>query len=362
MPSSLEMALGVLISCGVLWDGFATVVLPRTVSPMRRLSSRFYRRSWRIWSAVGRRIRRPSRRENFLAVYGPISVLLLLVIWGALMIVGFALVYHGLGPRFQGATGRLDFGSLLYTSGSAFLTLGLGDVTSSDPVGRLFLIVETGTGYIFLGLIVSYMPVLEQASGAREVDNLLIHSRAGQPPSAFQLLRRYAGEDRAEILQSNLREAERWMAETLQSHLSHPVVAFYRAQRYGQSWLISLATVLDGCAVLIAGGDGLPAAQARLTYRMGLRLLEDLTAALNVKVDLRCPSRLTDAELPTLLASVKSSGLTLTLDPDASRELLRLVHRYDGQLLALARWLVIDLPAWTPLSSSGAHADDAAVA
>ncbi len=53
MLSRLEFAVGLLIWCGVLWDGFATIILPRTVKPMRRLSGRFYRWSWRLWAAVG---------------------------------------------------------------------------------------------------------------------------------------------------------------------------------------------------------------------------------------------------------------------------------------------------------------------
>ena len=47
------------------------------------------------------------------------------------------------------------------------------------------------------------------------------------------------------------------MAEILQSHLSHPVLTFYRAQHWGQSWLVSLTTILDSCALLIASGEGL---------------------------------------------------------------------------------------------------------
>ena len=122
-------------------------------------------------------------------------------------------------------------------SASTFLTLGLGDVTSPDTIARLFILLEAGSGYIFLALIITYMPVLEQAYGAREIDNMLIHSRAGRPPSAIKLLHRYSGTDRAEILRGNLREAERWMAEVLQSHLSHPVLTFYRPHYWGHSWL-----------------------------------------------------------------------------------------------------------------------------
>ena len=45
MRLSLEMSVGLLIWLGVLWDGFATIILPRTVAPMRRYSGRFYKRS-----------------------------------------------------------------------------------------------------------------------------------------------------------------------------------------------------------------------------------------------------------------------------------------------------------------------------
>ena len=130
----LEFAFGLLLWCGVLWDGFATVVLPRTVAPMKRLSGRFYRSSWLLWSAIGRRIRQPELRLNFLAVYGPLSVLSMLVVWASLIVIGFALIYHGLGPRILSAEGSLGLGSSLYMSGSTFLTLGLGDATSTDSI------------------------------------------------------------------------------------------------------------------------------------------------------------------------------------------------------------------------------------
>src|SRR5947199_6906778 len=90
---------GVVLWVGILWDGFATVVLPRTVGPRRRPSGRFYRRSWRLWAAAGRRIRNPEVRLSFLAIYGPISVMLLLILWAAVVIVAFALIYYGLGSQ-----------------------------------------------------------------------------------------------------------------------------------------------------------------------------------------------------------------------------------------------------------------------
>jgi hypothetical protein len=357
MWHALEFAAGLLIWLGTLWDGFATTVLPRTVAPMKRLSGRFNRLSWRLWAAAGRRVRPDGLRLSVLAVYGPISVVLLLVIWAGLMIVGFAMIYHAMGPRFRVDGGPLDFGALVYMSGSTFLTLGLGDITSTDPMARTFMILETATGYIFLGLIITYMPVLEQAYGSREVGNQLIHSRAGHPPGAIKLLHRHASPDRLEILRGILREAERWMAEILQTHLSHPVLSFYRAQHWGQSWLVSLTIVLDSCALLIAVGDGVAAEQARLTYRMGIRLLKDLTDALGIGVDPGTRARLAEADVPALLAAVEASAIPGSLGPREAARLIRLARRYDLHLIPLSEWLVIPLPAWTAAAAAGT--DDA---
>jgi voltage-gated potassium channel Kch len=344
----LEVAFGLLIWLSVLWDGFATVILPRTVDPTRRPSGRFAKCSWWMWARVGRSIRSEETRLSFLAVYGPISVMVLLILWAILMIFAFALIYAGLGPRFYVASGSVDFATLLYMSGSTFLTLGLGDVTSPDPLARLFMILEAASGFIFLGLIITYMPVLDQAYSAREVGNSLICSRAGRPPGAIQLLRRYSGSDRSEVLRGNLREGERWMAEILQSHLSHPVLSFYRAQHLGESWLVSVTTILDSCSLLIVGGDGMPAAQARLTYRMGIRLLQDLTRALGAEVDPGRPARLTEADSPALFAALEASGLSFLIAPGATEELVRLIRRYEVYLVALSDFLLIPLPSWIP--------------
>jgi hypothetical protein len=357
MLGRLEVALGVLIWLGTLWDGFATIVLPRTVNPMNRLSGRFTCGSWGVWAAVGRRIPGPRLRLNFFAIYGPLAVMLLLALWGTLIVFAFALVYHGLGPRFQGPSGAAGFGTLLYMSGGTFLTLGLGDVTSSDAVGRLFILFEAASGYIFLALIITYMPLLDQAYGAREVGSLLIQSRAGSPPGAMRLLSRYAGPDTSEVLRGNLREAERWMAETLQSHLAHPVLAFYRAQHLAQSWLVALATVLDSCSLVIVGGQGLPAAQARLTYQMGVRLLEDLAEALGAPVGRQGKERLTEAELPALLDAAEAYGLGLALGLSVAVELVQLVRAYDSRLVALASWLEVQLPLWIPLEPRTQESD-----
>ena len=164
MLEMLELVAGLVIWLIALWDSFATIVLPRTVAPMCRPSGRFNKLSWRLWAAVGRRITQPQLQLSFLAIYGPVSVILLLILWAGLMILAFALIYQGLGTQFVATSGgSVGFGTLVYTSASTFLTLGLGDVTSPEPIGRFLVIMEAASGFIFLGLMISYMPLLDQA-------------------------------------------------------------------------------------------------------------------------------------------------------------------------------------------------------
>ena len=53
------------------------------------------------------------------------------------------------------------------------------------------------------------------------------------------------------------------MAQLLEP-VAHPVLTFYRAHHWGQSWLVSVTTLLDTVApLLIATRDGLLAARRK---------------------------------------------------------------------------------------------------
>src|ERR1700756_2178208 len=86
--------VGFLLVAGVLRDAFETIILPRRVSGVR-ISKVFYRLAWKPWAGIARRMPPSDRRESFLSVYGPLSLLILLVLWGVVLISGFALVLWG---------------------------------------------------------------------------------------------------------------------------------------------------------------------------------------------------------------------------------------------------------------------------
>ncbi|MEA2567994.1 MAG: hypothetical protein QOD49_3171, partial [Actinomycetota bacterium] len=249
MRALLE-ALGVLTILVVFWDAFETLILPRRVSRRLRLARIYFRSTWGIWGRMSRMFRRPERHENFLSFYGPLSLLFLVAVWATGMIFGFALLQLGAGRARPPGSG--SFATLLYLSGSTFFTLGLGDVTPANSFARMVTVVEPGAGFAFLALVIGYLPLLYQGFSRREVRISMLDERAGSPPSAGELLGR-RGTSYSVTGPQFLRDWELWAAELLESHLSYPVLGYFRSQHDNQSWVAALTVILDGCSLVLTG-------------------------------------------------------------------------------------------------------------
>ena len=141
---------------------------------------------------------------------------------------------------------------------------------------RALIICESGMGLGLVALVIGYVPVLYQAFSRREVSVALLDARAGSPPTSTELLRRHAFEGGQEALTVLLAEWERWSAEILESHISYPLLCYYRSQHDNQSWLSALVAMLDSCALLISIMEGASARQAQLTFAMARHALIDL--------------------------------------------------------------------------------------
>src|SRR5438552_75137 len=112
------------------------MVLPRRVDRSIRLARFFYRGSWGVWRGIASRIRREQTRESVLAIFGPLSILSLFALWAGCLIIGFALVLWSEGSRLQAGGHAVNFGTTIYTSGTNFFTLGLGDVAPRSGFAR----------------------------------------------------------------------------------------------------------------------------------------------------------------------------------------------------------------------------------
>lgn len=337
---------GILLIAIVLWDAFETIILSRRVSRKFRLARLFYRLTWTPWRALALRMRPGNPRENYLGIYGPLSLIFLLATWAFGLIFGFALRSWGLDAALAAPPGLEGFFAHFYLSGSSFFTLGFGDVTPLTKSGRLFAVIESGTGLAFLAMVISYLPILSQAFSRRESNIALLDARAGSPPTAAELLRRHAGD--SESLAELLSEWERWSAEVLESHISFPVLAYYRSQHDNQSWVSALTTILDTCSLVIVGMEGRVAGVAKVTFAMARHAVVDLAQIFSPRNMGIGENRLPATELVRLKERLAESNLDITPTRESEARLAELRSMYERHAEALSRHLVMPLPAWTP--------------
>jgi len=175
--------------------------------------------TWRPYSAIARRLKNTSRRESLLSLYGPSFLLLLVGVWAAILVLGFAMLHCAVGS-VSGDTQDAGFGTMLYFSGTTFFTLGLGDVVPASATSRLLTVAEASTGFAFLALLIGYLPIVYQMFAHRETNVSLLDQRAGSPPTTAELLRRNMGAADVSQLIALLRDWEVWVGELLESHLS----------------------------------------------------------------------------------------------------------------------------------------------
>src|SRR5229473_4696412 len=271
---------GIVVILLVAQDTFETIVLPRRVIRRIRITRLYFRVTWTVWRFLGRLMRSGPRRESYLSYFGPLSLLALFAFWGVLFVFGFGLLLWGLALPLNAPEKTIGFLTYLYLSGTTFFTLGLGDVTPVPGVVRLLVVGEVALGFGFLALVISYVPVIYQAFSRRELRITLLDARAGSPATAVELLRRNcAGKDTGE-LRLLLHDWEVWCADILESHLSYPILAFYRSQHEQQSWVEALTVILDTCALILTGIEGIPVEPARFAFAMARHAVVDLAQVL----------------------------------------------------------------------------------
>jgi len=350
----LILAGGLLLIAWVLWDAFETILLTRRVPARLRISRFVLSWLWSGWAAIGRRITTRDRRETFLSFYALLSILGLLIVWAKGLIVGFAMLHWAEGSHLAGVIGTgggvgvAGFAADLYMSGTTFFTLGLGDLHPMTDAGRLITVVEAGTGFGFLALVIAYVPVLYQSFARREARITMLDAWAGSPPAAAVMLRRSIESREPTVLSPLLKDWEITSAEILESHLSYPILCFFRSQHDNQSWLASLVAILDTCALVIVGVEGIDPFQARLTFAIGRHALVDLSQAFRLKPESVESLRMPPAEVAELRAWLAASGVRLCEGAEADRKLAELRDLYTPYAHQLSRVLLMPLPSSLP--------------
>jgi len=339
---------GVAILIIVVWDAFEVIILPRRVTRRFRLSRLFYKNLWKLWKFTVGLFPSKKVRESAFGIFGPISLLILVAVWAVGLVLSFALMQYGSGSAVNVTSTSGGFWTDAYLSGTTFFTLGLGDVVPRSGMARALVVIEGGLGFGFLAGVIGYLPFIYGSFSKREVNISLLDSRAGTPPTAGELLRRHSYPHGQEALRELLKEWELWCAELMESHLSYPVLAFFRSQHDNQSWIASLTAILDACSLIMVGIEGACQRQGELTFAIARHAVVDLSQVFDTSPQELSRDRLPHAELQHIRDVLAQHGLKLHDDAAADQRLRDLRRMYEPYIHALASYLNQPLPPWIP--------------
>jgi hypothetical protein len=362
----LLLLFGLFLYTAVLLDSFQTIILPRRPVTRFRLTRFFFLATWVPWTRVVHLVRDRRMREQLYSYYGPLSLLMLFVMWAITLVTAFAFIYFGLHAPFTDpmhpvtTIGQLR--TCFYVSGSTLFTLGLGDVVPVNQAARFVVVTEAGTGLGFVALVIGYVPVLYTAFSEREMEVALLDARAGSPPTAGELLLRHHFDGGDKALNRLLAEWERWCATMLETHISYPILCYYRSQHDNQSWLSALTAILDTCALLITSVEGTTQRQAQLTFAVGRHVLVDIGHVFHrekAEQKLREAgfTRLNDDEFRYLCDLLREGGISLCGDISVHTRLDALRMLYEPHACSMAHYLRLELPHWTPPTVNAAKPD-----
>jgi len=349
VPAPGAFAAGAAIFLIVLWDAFEAIILPRRVTRRFRLTRLFYKTTWTTWRFITGLIPRRKTRETLLSFFGPFSLLLLVAVWAFGLVFGFGLMQYGAGSAVVITGGQPGFLTDVYLSGTTFFTLGLGDVVPRSVLSRVLVVTEAGFGFGFLAAVIGYLPFIYGSFSKREVNISLLDARAGTPPTAGELLRRHAYPQGEEALRSLLRDWESWAAELMESHLSYPVLAFFRSQHDNQSWIAALTAILDTCALVKAGIEDACQRQAELTFAIARHAAVDLSQVFKTPPRALPHNRLPPEDLRRIRDMLAQHGVKLLDGAEADGKLAEFRDMYEPYLYALAEYLNLVLPPWIPV-------------
>jgi len=349
IPNAGVFIAGIVVFVVVAWDAFEAIILPRRVTRKFRLTRFYYKLTWTTWRATAKLFSSRKQKETFLGYYGPISLLFLIGVWAVGLVISFGMMQYGAGSAINLTAGtQPSFLTDLYLSGTTFFTLGLGDVVPRSPLARFLVVAESGFGFGFLAAIIGYLPFIYGAFAARETNITLLDARAGTPPTAGELLRRHSFHEGKEALRTLLEKWEIWSAQLLESHLSYPVLAYFRSQHDNQSWVASLTAILDTCALTIAGIEGACAKQAELTFAISRHAVVDLAQVFSASPHGLPHDRLPPEDLLHLRDTLAKHGMNLLRTVEADKKLTEMRLMYEPYVYSLATHLDQTLPPWIP--------------
>lgn len=336
----VAFAGGAGLVVATLYSAMRTFVLPRA-APDLFVRAIFV--SLRQLLALRLRFARTyEARDRVMALFAPIGLMLLLPAWLALVCLGYAAMFWAIGVE--------PFYAAFKLSGSSLLTLGFA---AADGTGQLLLQFSAAIiGLILVALLIGYLPTIYAAFARREAQVTLLEVRAGQPPSAVEMLLRFHRIHGLAQLDEVWRTWEVWFADIEESHTSLPALVYLRSPDGHHSWVTAAGAVLDGASLFLSAVDWPASAMPSLCVRAGYLALRHIADFFSVDYNpdphYPDPISITRAEFDAACEALTAGGLPMKSDHDqAWRDFAGWRVNYDTVLLALATITMAPVAPWS---------------
>ncbi len=280
-------------------------------------------------------------RDRLMAFYAPVGLLLLLPAWYSLVLIGFTLMFY--------SSGAGSWYAALRASGSSLLTLGFEPV--SGTVQSILAFSAATIGLLLVALLIAYLPTIYSAFSRREAAVKLLEVRAGNPPSAVEMLKRYYRIQGINRLLEEWTRWESWFAEIDESHSSLPFLVFFRSPQANHSWVTAAGAVLDGASLYLAVTDFPYDAQAALCIRAGYLSLQHIAQFFNITIPSNVkrgdPISISQADFLEAIDEMQEAGIPIKEDLDeAWLDFSGWRVNYDTALNGLARVVMAPPARW----------------
>ncbi|HWJ21949.1 MAG TPA: hypothetical protein VNS52_06320 [Gemmatimonadaceae bacterium] len=338
------------LALGTLGSAIRAFVLPRAAPNW--IPRATFRTMRALFDVRVRFARGFAKRDRIMALYAPLSLILLETVWLWLEALSFTGIFWALRG---GAV--LD---AFHEAVSSLTTLGFRGPRGSAEVVAAF--VAASIGLVLIALLISYLPTMYTVFSRRETLVATLDARAGVPPTGVELLSRCAGVSRPEEFQESLNEVwaqwEVWFADIEETHTSLAAITYFRSPQPQRNWVTAAGAVLDAAALTVSTlkvrRDGQAALCLRSGYRALVRVAEffDLDAPSDPAANL--PLSVTREEFDAAYDHLDRSGVPVIENRDeAWRGFASWRRRYDAALLGLADLVMAPEAPWSSDRSAG---------
>lgn len=235
----LSAAFGTAMALAILGSALKTVVLPQEGFP--RLAQLVFAVVYRLLVHRGRT--RP-RAIRLRALYAPVALVSLPLVWMLLMVIAFTFIFWG--------TGSLTVQQAFEISGSSLTTLGFKEPDTTTRIWIAFIEATIGLGLV--ALLISYLPTIYGAYNSREKGIIRLRPLTGAPPSAVDLLQTL---QRIGALESMdfWRNQTDWILDMQQTHTAFPILTYFPETHRDHSWVATVGTLLDASALVMSASE-----------------------------------------------------------------------------------------------------------